>query len=79
MMRYLGTGVGHRQSADFPREIGKLKKALEGEFYIQAATWPRRQSSTEPDLNPIMDFGQEDGEDLLYSDDEEFPENIYEL
>ncbi|KAF8965639.1 hypothetical protein BDZ97DRAFT_2057933 [Flammula alnicola] len=33
MMRYVGTGVGHCQPPDFPREDGQLKRVPFGEFY----------------------------------------------
>ena len=76
MMRYLGTGVGHRQSADFPRETRQLKAPLQGDSYLDAETWQRRQSSMVSQLNPIGD--EAIAEDLLDSEDEECLETIYE-
>jgi hypothetical protein len=78
MMRYLGTGVGHRQSEDFPREVGLLKNPLQGEFYVDMESRQHPQSSTISQLNPTTDVDDEEVEDSIYSDNEEFFENIYE-
>ena len=79
MMRYLGTGIGHRQPADFSRDIGQLKPQMDGNFYIHSKTQQPRQSL--PDSDPIQDVDWgDDSEDVTHdSDDDEIVENIYEL
>lgn len=85
-MRYVGTGVGHRQPVDFPREDGQLKVTLTGESYVETSTQgdgesevihsePVNMVENEDEDEEDYDFGHDgDGED-----NDSFDEEIYEM
>jgi len=86
-MRYVGTGVGHRQPADFPREDGQLKSALTGELYVETAPLQGAESGG-IQFGPAnlveggSDEDEEDydmGHDIDMDDDDGFDEEVYEM
>ncbi|KAF8149969.1 hypothetical protein B0H34DRAFT_731948 [Crassisporium funariophilum] len=87
MMRYVGTGVGHCQSADFPREDGQLKKALTGDSYVQTAGQEGNESGSihSAPANPSLDEGNLDEEEEYdfgngdEDDNDSFDEEMYEM
>lgn len=83
-MHYVGTGVGHRKTADFPREDGQLKTSLSGEFYMEndshneeAIMAPEIITSIQPDDKVYDD--EEELEGAEDDDDENNFEEVYEL
>jgi len=87
MMRYVGTGVGHRQPADFPREDGQLKCTLTGESYVETAIQQAAESGVIQSARPTdsVEGGTVDEEDNDFGhdgdvdDDDGFDEEIYEM
>ena len=85
-MHYVGTGVGHRQPADFPREDSQLKGTLTGESYVETATQedgkPEVIHLTPANLTENKDEDEEDydfGHDGDGDDNDSFDEEIYEI
>ncbi|RDB17802.1 hypothetical protein Hypma_000674 [Hypsizygus marmoreus] len=79
MMRYLGLGVGHCQTADFPREDKELKTILTGPSYeplpaaaIASAT-PQEQDEVIEDEEVYLPQSDDDDEDSTFN------EKIYDL
>lgn len=78
-MRYLGLGVGHRQSSDFPKEDNILRVPLSGKAYVQVV--PKAYAS-EGATGQEDESGLIDEEQIYLEDDddtEDFTEEIYEL
>jgi hypothetical protein len=87
MMRYVGTGVGHRQPADFPREDGQLKGSLTGDSYVETPTQEDGESEVirSAPANLVEGGSDEDeedydlGHDIDRDNDDGFDEEIYEM
>jgi len=81
MMWYLGTGIGHRQSADFPREDSLLPETLSGDFYVRdvSGNGEDQEQTAEEETENLVNAPTHRGNGESDSDSEEFDEQEFEL